>query len=117
MKKILFKLPPKGQEDLFLNILCDKYNINRAAVDILHKVFKDDIFFILNVLAGQDMHLPSIEKLDQIGFMLKIYKFVNSMLSTDQVFNTIILDVSIKFKLTTNQVFSFYNEACQILKD
>lgn len=110
MKKILFKIPDKQNEKLFLESLSIECNIDKELVDILFKYFGKNIYFIFSMFAGNIIKFPTIEKIDEIGLIISLNFEIKKMLEYNMKFDNIINILSEKYSLSTNQVFKFYND-------
>jgi hypothetical protein len=110
MKNVLFKIPSKDSEELFLSIISDKFKIDISLINILKKYFKDDVYLIFTLFAGKSINFPTIDNLDEIGKMIAICSEMKKMLEYGVKFENVIQILSDKFQLSTNKIFSFYNE-------
>lgn len=116
-KKILFKMPEKIEEPLFFEILSKEFKIDYEIIDVLHKYFKENIYFILNIFSGKAILFPTIDELDNICLMIRIYNEISKMLREyNKSFENAIDILSEKYSISHNKVFSYYNEMLQIIR-
>lgn len=115
-KNILFKLPPENSDELFFKILSQEYNIDINILNVLYKYFGEDIYFILNILAGNTISIPSTENINLISLYILIYNEIKRMKDLNIAFDESIIKLSEKLNITTNKVFIYYNQAKSILE-
>jgi hypothetical protein len=111
MNKILFNIPQKGEEEeLFLDMLSKEYKIDRIILDVMRRHLGEDLYFVLNVLAGKSFKMPNVENIDNICLMIRLYKKMKKMLDQSISFDDVIVLLSKEFSVTTNKIFRYYTD-------
>src|SRR5271157_4657473 len=111
MSKILFNIPQKGdEEEQFLDILSREHGIDRTILYVLKKHLGENLYFVLNVLAGKIVKIPNVDNLDNICLEIRLYEKMKKMLGHNMDFDEIIFVLSKDFSISTNKIFRFYSE-------